>query len=236
MVPVSDWRLPALPRLDNQDEASRAIQGRWIIEFDELKALSDASGEAVKSFVTRDIDNFRRMHENERLPYPRQGVCIGTTNHSQYLAEDENRRFWPVTVTGKVDDQRIERDRDQIWAEAVAAYRNGEKWWPSTDAEVAMCRMEQTDRQINDSWHQLIAEWIETEWDAQLKEPGDSDHRYVTIEALLVGAIRMPIDRWHHDREAKRIASILKRLGWRPSVNQCRVNGRRMRRWVINTH
>jgi predicted P-loop ATPase len=72
---------------------------------------------------------------------PRQCVIVGTTNGGGYLSDTTgNRRFWPVKVHN-IDISSILRDRDQLWAEAVAREKTDfqirlpQRLWPNAEVE-----------------------------------------------------------------------------------------------------
>ena len=92
---------------------------------------------------------------------PRQCVFVGTTNADEYLSDSTGgRRFWPVRCTS-IDIDAIARDRDQLWAEAVAAYHAGETWWLDDDELRSAAEAEQEQRRIADPWEAIIAAWLD---------------------------------------------------------------------------
>ena len=80
---------------------------------------------------------------------------------SVYLKDETGgRRYWPVKC-GTVDLAALERDRDQLWAEAVAEYRDGRAWWPATGEQHAQLEEQQEERRQPDPWEEPIARWLE---------------------------------------------------------------------------
>ena len=81
----------------------------------------------LKACVSRQWDEARMLYENTVTRVPRQFVIIGTTNETtSYLREETgNRRFWHVDVQ-RFNLEKLRTDRDQLWAEAVAAEALGE--------------------------------------------------------------------------------------------------------------
>lgn len=109
------------------------LEGAWICEIAELLALTKAKEqEAVKSYITRQRDKYRRPYDRQTSEYPRRCVFIGTTNNEQFLKDKTgNRRFYPVKVysSGYWLYDREQECRDyilQCWAEARVRYQRGE--------------------------------------------------------------------------------------------------------------
>ncbi|WP_372708050.1 VapE domain-containing protein, partial [Brevundimonas sp.] len=100
------------------------MAGAWVIELPELQGFSKAEVTTIKGFVSRTTDKVRLAYERRAAEFPRQCVFIGSTNETEYLRDATGgRRFWPIagTVTS-IDTDRLEREVDQLWAEAKAMY------------------------------------------------------------------------------------------------------------------
>lgn len=138
------------------------ISGKMVVEMSELATMRRAEIESLKAVLTTTVDDVRLSYERDVRSYPRTNVFIGTTNEmgGSYIADATGaRRFWPVVVglTGPVKLELLEQDVDQIWAEAVHAYENGEDWYSVPNEKVAA---EQHERQVtiedSEPWYPRI--------------------------------------------------------------------------------
>lgn len=142
------WFGDALPHMGTKD-AQSYVCGLWIVEMAELANMAKAEVEVVKAFLSRREDRFRPAYGRYEKLVPRQCVFIGTTNSDDYLRDTTgNRRFWPVRC-GVINLDALREDRDQLWAEAVHAYRNEEGWWIDRQT-AALAEVEQASRVDND--------------------------------------------------------------------------------------
>lgn len=149
-----EWFTDELPDLHTKDAAIQ-LCGKWIIEVSELSAMARADVETVKKFMSRSVDRYRAPFGKVANDHPRQCVFIATTNDERYLKDQTgNRRFWPVAC-GDIDVDAIRQDRDQLWAESVARYRAGERWWLTGD-ENRIAEVEQENRREVDPWEERI--------------------------------------------------------------------------------
>jgi len=155
-----DWFGDALPPMHTKD-ASDYVRGKWIVELAELSNVNKAEVEIVKAFVSRSEERFRPAYGRSEITYPRHCVFAGTTNKSDYLRDETgNRRFWPIKVGPKIDTKGIREAREQIWAHAVMAYKNGEQWWLDGYAD-QLARNEQDKRLATDEWLGRIETYCE---------------------------------------------------------------------------
>lgn len=104
------------------------MQGAWIMEIPELTGFSRADVRSIKAFISRQRDRARLAYARRAGEFPRQCIFIGSTNDREYLKDDTGgRRFWPVEcrlgLDQEIDTDDLERNVDQLWAEAVSAYR-----------------------------------------------------------------------------------------------------------------
>lgn len=112
--------------------AIEQLQGKWICEMSEMMALTKAKEqEAVKAFITRAIDTYRKPWDKNVSELPRRCILLSTTNDYNVLIDKTgNRRFYPIEVhSNGYDIYRHEQEiRDyimQCWAEARERYKDG---------------------------------------------------------------------------------------------------------------
>ncbi len=140
-------------------DCKQEIQGQWLVEVSELDAMKRNEIETVKAFITKQKDTFRPSYGRFAKEHPRQCVLIGTTNSDAYLRDHTgNRRFWPVRC-GNTDLTVLRQSRHQLWAEAVMAFRNDEKWWLEDD-ETVLARDEQAERFEHDVWQDPVNKYL----------------------------------------------------------------------------
>lgn len=127
-----EWYLENLKTIDKGKDAAELIQGKILVEFNELLAVKSAI-EGVKSFVTAKSDEYRGAYAKESEKRYRTCVFVGTTNDSQFLVDKTgNRRFLPlecgavpITRSLFVDDELLQYEFKQAWAEAYKIYLSG---------------------------------------------------------------------------------------------------------------
>ena len=152
------WHTDELADLGSKDAAMQS-RGAWIIEISELDAMSRTEVSRIKAFVSRTTDRFRPPYGRRVIESPRRCIFIGTTNADTYLKDETGaRRFLPIKA-GKIDIAAIKRDRDQLWAEALARFEKGEAWW-LTSAEAQYAAHEQAARYVEDPWQPTIENYL----------------------------------------------------------------------------
>lgn len=199
-------------------DAYQAMRGVWCLELAELEGMRGRDATRIKAFASSAVDYYRPSYARRARAVPRQTVVVGTTNDDQYLEDVTGaRRFLPVRITA-IDLDAVERERDQLWAEALHRYRAGESWWPEgTDAH-ALAR-EADARYVGDTWTEPVIRW--------LARQSASDG--VLMCEVLAAALGVEIGR-QTKREERRVADILRAAGWTRGPLR-REGAIRVRRW-----
>lgn len=183
-------------------DCAMQIAGKWIIEMAENDAADRAGLQRLKAWLTRQADRYRPAYGRNVVEVPRRCVFIATTNEDVFLRDETgNRRWWPIKLTAQADTEGLREVRDQLVAEAAAAFAKREPWWLNSEEE-QLAEEEQESRRMVDAWEQRIAVYLAT-------------HRCqeITISDLLQFAIGIEPGRWTQ-AEQNRVARALRALNW----------------------
>lgn len=222
-VLAGDWFSDEVVDIHNKD-AFLTMASTWIHEWSELETMARARDvDALKAFLSKRIDSYRPPYGRSIVRVPRSCVIVGTTNRAEFLSDETGeRRYWPVTVGSEIDIDTLRSIRDQLWAEAVAAYRAGEQWWLTREegAELAAVHARHV---VTDAWTELISDWMADRDGTALAPP--------TTGEVLHGALDKPVGQWTRGDEM-RVAKILSRLGYVRKPGPRDTHGRRRWTWV----
>jgi hypothetical protein len=115
---------------DDKDSWKRLMQ-TWIWEVGELGSTTrKADREALKAFLTTREVTVRKAFDKFDTQGPAMASFIGTVNNEAGLLNDPtgSRRFMVAKLTNIIWDYKKDVDVDQVWAEAVTLYLDGEPW------------------------------------------------------------------------------------------------------------
>jgi predicted P-loop ATPase len=172
--------------------------GKMLIDISEMHSFSKAEVGRIKSIISTPSDRYRESYGRYAADHPRQCVFAGTTNRDDWNTSDTGAtRFWPVAC-GQIDTAWIEREREQLFAEAVARIQDGECHWdvPEGDARDLV-----DERRARDPWEEQVMLWCDA-------------RPWVLIEDILTTCVGLELKKCS-PMEANRIRSILRANGYR---------------------
>jgi predicted P-loop ATPase len=169
------WFSDSFTNIQSKD-CMDAIQGKWIIEMGELSSLRQADVNAAKHFFSKEDDHYRKPYAACPETFKRQCIFVGTTNDANFLKDDINRRFWPISINSGVltNNEKLKRfissqeEINQIWAEAVELYKKGETTYLDSFVELEARATQGTFREV-DEFEGIIENYLSIklpeEWD-----------------------------------------------------------------------
>ena len=175
-------------------EAFEGIQGYWLVELGELAAMRKPEVETIKNFISKQVDSYRAAYGRRVEDHPRQCIFIGTTNSTAFLRDDTgNRRFWPVrlgerppakTVWGDLSQPVI----DQLWAEAVTLYQDGEPLILPSEL-VTYAEEQQAQFTEDDPRRGLVEDFLAVQLPADWKNKSKEDRQSWFMESVELRAV-----------------------------------------------
>jgi predicted P-loop ATPase len=200
---TNPWYSDTMLRIGDKD-SYQLIQGIMCHEVSEMDAFSRAEATAVKAFISSTEDHFRAPYERSPVKHQRQTSFAATTNAVEYLKDwTGNTRFNPIAIGDRIDLDGLAAARGQLWAEAVALYRQGERAYPTPEQEHTMFKPEQDRRLITHPWIDMVGEYV------------DGMTRAVTVREIMKDALKIDMSRINpQGSEAQRVGQILHALGF----------------------
>jgi putative DNA primase/helicase len=211
-----EWYAEQHESASNPRAFAEVLVGKLLIEISEMGSFGKAEANQIKRSISCRSDRFRAPYARSAADHPRRCVLAGTTNRDDWNRDDTGaRRFWPIKCTRKADLRWLTDNREQLFAEAVALFRDNVTWWmvPADDAQ-----REQQERFETDPWRDAISGWIVgREW------------TYVTEVAS--DCLRIaPQDR--DMSTSRRITAVLRELGY-CNGGVRRVDGKTVRAFMV---
>lgn len=225
-----EWFSDTLTNIGSK-ESYEAVDGSLIVEMAEMAATKRADVEAIKQYISKRTDKYRRAYDRRVTDNPRQCVFFGTTNEEQCLNDyTGNRRFWVIETTkGKQNvSKELPLERDQLWAEAVAYYQAGEPLFLSSELEQEAQRVQSLHTFEPAKWadirtflaRKLPKEWEEMssnahqDWLAENSdEDGEIEREAVSAKEIWVECFGGTSRKWDN-RDLREILNCLQNEGW----------------------
>lgn len=167
-----DWFADGLHLAADPKVRAEALQGRVLVEAAEMAGSTRAELESLKSFLSRTDDGAVRLaYRRNPQTMLRRCIIVGTTNSGEPLPNDPtgNRRFVPIRLEdgdpmGIAD--YMQRNRAQLWAEALTLYHKGAQAWLPRDLTAEQSKASERHRHrdpiIEDQIEELPADFTGT--------------------------------------------------------------------------
>lgn len=215
-----DWFSDTSLNLDGKDWMQN-IWGRWLYEWAEMDSLGKTDFRKVKNVISSPKDTFRPPYDRMPGEHLRQTVFVGTTNeyHDYFWDPSGSTRFWPVRTeeNGAIKIDALERDRNQLFAEALVEYRAGKHWWPTQGEQREIFEPEQSLRERSDAWEWLIEQWLDA-----------NPVTKITASELLTNALKIDPGKIPPSGAMEtRVGLVMAKLHWR-KIRESNGRGRRV--------
>jgi predicted P-loop ATPase len=129
LCPLPTYFIEGAINVGDKDSLVR-LASAWVWEVAELDATTrKADQSALKDFITKEVVTVRKSYGRADFKGPALASLIGTLNNtSGFLADESGSRRFMITKLDRIDLRYQELDVNQVWAQAVVAYRAGEAW------------------------------------------------------------------------------------------------------------
>jgi predicted P-loop ATPase len=197
---------------------------KFVWEVEELGAtLRKSDIESLKAFLSKEIVNVRKPYGRDEITKPATASFIGTINNSGgFLADPTGSRRFRVCTLEKVDwSYADEVDVNQVWAQAVALFEDGERWELDPEQQKIMAEINAR-YDVDDPIQFDLIENFHI-------EPQELEHHTATAQIIHKLRADGKVVGGSDQQVAQRIGNVLAKLGCEKA--NIRVNGQMTRVW-----
>ena len=121
----------------SKDSKMTAISN-WLVELGEVESTLKKELPILKSFITNDLDAFRRPYAAVDSTFPRRTVFFASVNDTNFLNDiTGNSRWWTIPVQSINHQHKL--DMQQVFAQIKESfYDKGEQWWLTNEEEAQL--------------------------------------------------------------------------------------------------
>jgi len=183
-------------------DAMQVLRGKWLYEMAEMDAFNRAESARAKSFVGSPSDNYRASYDSHSRDWPRQVVFVGTSNPVDLFKDPTgNVRYWPIEVGEELRVDMVAELREQLFAEAYAAWLEGARFVPTREQSRLLFAPVQEEHEQRDPWVDFIAEYV----------LGKSR---VWMTEVYTDALSIERGKVNDMQMARRVGHAMRKLGW----------------------
>jgi predicted P-loop ATPase len=228
----ADWFVDTMQ--EKELDLKMAIHKGWIYELQELESTTGKRAEGkVKGLLSSSVDTFKKPYGFGMDDHPRRSIFVASVNRDDFLKDSTgNRRFWVVDLPHRselgerIDVERVERERDQIWKAAVLAYKAGKKPILTVMEEIQNAADNKAVTQEN--WCVgVLAQWLRMR--DQL--PGILDRTHLPEGHFTIDEAMEAVKQVGYATSPHQVSDALKELGCIKYKHQTTIKGQRYRLW-----
>jgi len=169
----------------NDKDLHLLLHSSLCVGFDELDSFGKRESSNLKAMITRNEDAFRPPYGASVEVFPRRFTLYGCGNRYEFLQHDPSgyRRYAVVEATQLLDFAGLERERDQLWAEAWRLYTDGGvKYWEVVGASDEALKYV-VDNPLEEALKELSDRWLKQKPEAMML----NGQLYINQTDILVG-------------------------------------------------
>jgi predicted P-loop ATPase len=230
-----EYFIDCLPDLDSRD-AMVMMEGKIIGELAEHVAANRRDASTTKGALSRQSNEYVQKYEKWRVSVKRTITCLSTTNERKFLADQTGNRRWIPTdiceTRDLVDIDGFKADLPQLYAEAYARLKKGERYLPTPWEEEHYLKEQQEERRIEANWETIFRDYMRAIEGLNGVDVIETPN--IGISSGAFAKFFETCEQFKHPVLSGAWRVVLERLGWKDKRHRLKGQGRKQRRlWAL---